>query len=286
MEQLISLRPYLFSIAYNMTGTVEDAEDIVQDVFEKWLQAERSEVESAKAYLARMVVNRSIDRLNELKSVREAYKGFWLPEPYITLEADPGLPSIDYALLTLLEKLNPAERAVFILRESFSESYKLIARLTERSEENCRQLLRRAREKVKAARNKPVDADRHRELTEAFLSALYRHDRAGLEEILARDIALFADGGGKRAASLKPLFGIDKVLKFLFGVTQLEEGRETYSYRPGFFNGLPAALLYADSTGELDSALCVVTGDKGISELLFLRNPDKLKVRYATVFTP
>jgi RNA polymerase sigma-70 factor (ECF subfamily) len=279
-QQLIALRPYLFKIAYNMTGAVEDAEDIVQDVYEKWLKASRSEVENLKTYLARMVVNRSIDRLNELKAVREHYTGVWLPEPYITLEVNPEMPSIDYGLLMLLERLNPLERAVFILRESFSETYTTIADLTDQSEENCRQLLHRAREKVRSASVKPVDPDKLRALTEAFLWALHDQDRSALEGILLRDIELYSDGGGKRAAALKPLFGVGKVLKFLLGVTKLEsEKGETYSYKSGFFNGMPAALLYVESTGELDSAFCVSFGETGISRIHFMRNPEKLNVR-------
>src|SRR5690606_39115026 len=131
---IIALRPYLFHIAYNMLGVVADAEDIVHDIFEKWSSIE--EVKQPKAYLGRMAVNRSIDRLNELKKQRETYTGPWLPEPYITLDFDES-PSIEYGLLFLLERLNPVERAVFILRESFSEEYRYIADLIGTSVENC-----------------------------------------------------------------------------------------------------------------------------------------------------
>lgn len=279
-QQLVELRPYLFKIAYNMLGTVEEADDIVQDVCEKWLKANHAGIDNAKAYLARMIVNQSINRLNELKTIRENYTGFWLPEPYVTLESNPEFPGIDYGLLMLMERLNPIERAVFILRESFSESYDSIADLTGQSPENCRQLLHRSHEKIKYTSVKPVPAEKHRALTEAFLSALYQQDRSALEEILRRDIELYSDGGGKKAAALKPLFGMDKVLKFLFGITKLENDKqETYSYKPAFFNGQPAALLYLDSTGELDSAVFISFDDSGISRLHFIRNPDKLKVR-------
>lgn len=279
-QQLVTLRPYLFKIAYNMMGMVEEAEDIVQDVYEKWLKTNRPEVENLKMYLARMVVNQSINRLNEVKAVRETYIGFWLPEPYITLDVNPEMPSVDYGLMMLLERLNPLERAVFILRESFSEKYDTIAGLTEQSEDNCRQLLHRARAKMHSVAAKPVDTDKHRTLTEAFLSALHQQDRSALEDILLHDIELYNDGGGKRAAALKPLFGLDKVVKFLIGVTkQGADKGDTYTYQPGFFNGHPAALLYHEVTGELDSALCVNFDDNGISRILFIRNPDKLNVR-------
>src|SRR5688500_18943094 len=115
---ILALRPYLFTIAYNMLGVVEEAEDIVQDSFEKWIFV--GHVNTPKAYLGRVVVNQSINRLHELKKTRETYPGVWLPEPYITMDADPT-PTVEYGLLFLLERLNPNERAVFILRESFSE---------------------------------------------------------------------------------------------------------------------------------------------------------------------
>jgi RNA polymerase sigma-70 factor (ECF subfamily) len=280
VQDLVSLRPYLFKIAYNMTGMIEEAEDIVQDVYAKWLSGGRTDVDHPKAYLGRMVVNQSINRLNELKSVRENYVGFWLPEPYITLQPNQDELSLDYGLLVLLEKLNSLERAVFILRESFSESYDAIAELTGQSEQNCRQLLHRAREKTKSAAAKPVNTDRHRELTEAFLFALHQHDRTTLESILRKDIELYGDGGGKKAASLKPLFGIDKVLKFLLGVTKLEKDNDhPYSYKPAFINSQPAALLFSDLTGELDSALYIAYDADGISRLHYIRNPEKLQIR-------
>jgi RNA polymerase sigma-70 factor (ECF subfamily) len=279
-QELLALRPYLFKIAYNMTGMVEEAEDIVHDVYEKWLQVNRDEVVSLKAYLSRMVVNRSIKRLNELKAAREHYTGYWLPEPYITLDVSAETPSIDYGLLLLLEKLNPLERAVFILRESFSENYDFIADLAGLSEENCRQLLHRARKKVHATDAGQVNPEKHRQLTEALLAALMQQDRSALEGILRQDIELYSDGGGKRAATLKPLFGFDKVLKFMLGVVKKEnDNHQTYTYKAGFFNGQPAALLYSEASGQLDTALGIEFDEGGISRIHIIRNPDKLCIR-------
>lgn len=276
-KEIIELRPYLLRVTYNMLGVVEDAEDIVQNVYEKWISVR--EVKEPKAYLARMCVNKSIDRLNELKKLRENYKGTWLPEPYITLEADPT-PSIEYGLLFLMERLNPLERAVFILREGFSEEYHFIAELTELSIDNCRQLLHRAHEKLERNKALPVDAVKQRLLTEAFLTALYQQDRSSLDELLRSDIALFADGGGKRASALKPLFGLEKVLKFLLGIMKLPENQgNEFEYRSAFVNGLPAALIFRRSTGELDAMQYVVLDETGIASLLFVRNPDKLKIQ-------
>lgn len=275
--ELFALRPYLFSISYNMLGMVEEAEDIVQDVFEKWMSA--SEVRDAKAYLARIAVNQSINRLNELRKNRENYVGMWLPEPYITLEPEP-VPTLEYGMLFLLERLNPNERAVFILRESFSEEYTSIAEITGLSAENCRQLLHRAHEKLGRSKPLQVDPEKQRAFTIAFLTALHGQDRSELDQLLRQDIELYSDGGGKRAAALKALFGLDKVLKFLLGVTQLPEAKENqFEYRAVYVNGRPAALLFNRTTEQLDSMQYVELEEAKISRLLFVRNPDKLTIR-------
>lgn len=274
---ILALRPYLFRIAYDMLGVIEDAEDLVQDAFEKWLTAK--DVQSPKAYLARIVVNQSINRLNQLKKERESYVGPWLPEPFITLEPDPA-PTVEYGLLFLLERLNPVERAVFILRESFSEEYGTIAELMNLSADNCRQLLHRAHEKLGRSTTLTVDPLRQRALTEAFLLALHSQDRSALDELLLKDVQLFSDGGGKRAAALRPLKGIHKVLKFLFGVAQLpDNANDDFDYRPAFANGLPAALIYRRSNGELDGLQYIMYDETGIERLLYVRNPDKLVVQ-------
>ncbi|MDF3029005.1 MAG: subfamily polymerase sigma-24 subunit [Fluviicola sp.] len=276
-KEILGLRSYLFSISYNMLGMVEEAEDVVQDVFEKWISA--SEVHDAKAYLARIAVNQSINRLNDLRKSRENYIGMWLPEPYITLEPEP-VPTLEYGMLFLLERLNPNERAVFILRESFTEEYTSIADITGLTAENCRQLLHRAHEKLGRSKPLQVDAEKQRKFTEAFLAALHGQDRSELDSLLRSDIELFSDGGGKRAAALKALFGLEKVLKFLIGVTQLQEVQQhQFEYRSAFVNGRPAAIIFNQTTGELDSMQYVELEGREITRLLFVRNPDKLRIR-------
>ncbi len=275
--EILRLHPYLFRIAYDMLGVVEEAEDIVQDVYEKWISVQH--VQEPKAYLGRMTVNRSINRLNELKKSRESYIGSWLPEPYITLDPDPS-PTIEYGLLFLLERLNPLERAVFILRESFLEAYSSIAELTGLSVDNCRQLLHRAHEKLGRNKIQRVEPATQRARTEALLLALQQQDRQALDQLLRSDIELFSDGGGKRAAGLKPLFGFEKVVKFLLGIMRLPENQgNEFEYRPAFANGMPTALLFRRSTGELDSMPYVVWDESGIARLLYVRNPDKLHIR-------
>ncbi|MNK18866.1 ECF RNA polymerase sigma factor SigJ [compost metagenome] len=276
-KEILALRPYLFSISYNMLGMVEEAEDIVQDVFEKWISA--TEIRDPKAYLARIAVNQSINRLNDLRKTRENYVGMWLPEPYITLEPEP-VPTLEYGMLFLLERLNPNERAVFILRESFSEEYTSIADITGLSAENCRQLLHRAHEKLGRSKPLQVQPEKQRRFTEAFLAALYGQDRSELDSLLRYDIELYNDGGGKRAAALKPLFGLQKVLKFLMGVTQLPETMQNqFDYQSAFVNGRPAALIFNRTTNELDSMQYIEMENEKITRLIYVRNPDKLKIR-------
>jgi RNA polymerase sigma-70 factor (ECF subfamily) len=277
--EVLQLRPYLFKIAYSMLGEIEEAEDIVQDIYEKWLVIE--EVKEPKAYMARMVVNKSIKRLNKLKVLRETYTGTWLPEPYITTEV-PDSPTIEYGLLFLLERLNPVERAVFILRESFSEEYSYIAELTGLSMDNCRQTLHRAYEKLGRSPKLPVDTVKHNALIEAFLLSMLNQDRSSLEQILRSDIELFGDGGGKRSAALKPLVGFEKVQKFLLGVMQLPENQgDLYESIPAFVNGVPAALILRKADKALDSITYFELDDTLITRILFVRNPDKLQFRKA-----
>jgi RNA polymerase sigma-70 factor (ECF subfamily) len=277
--EVLQLRPYLFKIAYSMLGEIEEAEDIVQDIYEKWLVIE--EVKEPKAYMARMVVNKSIKRLNKLKVLRETYTGTWLPEPYITTEV-PDSPTIEYGLLFLLERLNPVERAVFILRESFSEEYSYIAELTGLSMDNCRQTLHRAYEKLGRSPKLPVDTVKHNALIEAFLLSMLNQDRSSLEQILRSDIELFGDGGGKRSAALKPLVGFEKVQKFLLGVMQLPENQgDVYESIPAFVNGVPAALILRKADKALDSITYFELDDTLITRILFVRNPDKLQFRKA-----
>jgi RNA polymerase sigma-70 factor, ECF subfamily len=274
---ILQLRPYLFKIAYSMLGEIAEAEDIVQDIYEKWLSVEG--VKEPKAYMARMIVNKSIKRLNERKALQETYTGTWLPEPYITTEV-PDSPTIEYGLLFLLERLNPVERAVFILRESFTEDYSYIAELTGLSMDNCRQTLHRTYEKLGRNPKLPVDTVKHNALIEAFLFSMLNQDRSSLEQILRSDIELFGDGGGKRSTALKPLFGFEKVQKFLFGVMQLPENQgDMYEFMPAFVNGVPAALILRKADKQLDSVTYFELEGTIITRILFVRNPDKLQFR-------
>jgi RNA polymerase sigma-70 factor, ECF subfamily len=276
--EVLKLRPYLFKIAYSMLGEIEEAEDVVQDIYEKWLTTEN--VQQPKAYLARMVVNKSIKRLNERKLLQETYAGTWLPEPYITMEAS-DTPTIEYGLLFLLERLNPIERAVFILRESFNEEYTYIADLTGLSMDNCRQVLSRAHDKLDRKPTAPVDGPKHHAFIESFVTSISNGDRSSLERILRSDIELYSDGGAKRSAPLKPLFGFEHVQKFFLAIAQRPENQGVYGFAPIFVNGMPALRIYRTADQALDSIQYFITDDTGVTRLLLVRNPDKLKIRPA-----
>ena len=273
-----ALRPQLVVIAYHLIGDYQEAKDVVQDTYETWVSRPR-QVENVKAYLKKMTVNRSIDRLKALKTQREAYKGVWLPVPYVTpwepeAITAPPVDVLSLGLLHLLEKLNPLERAVVILKESFACSYDEIAELCETSAQNCRQLLHRAKEKLQQPATRfPVDEGQHRQLLEAFLVACRDENPESLARLLKADVVLYTDGGGKRAAALKPLTGVAHVVKFLLAV---RPSPEDVSWRWVRVNNQPGIAFFDKHTGETDSVLTLETTDGQIAKLLLVRNPDKL----------
>ncbi|HEX8548835.1 MAG TPA: sigma-70 family RNA polymerase sigma factor, partial [Cytophagaceae bacterium] len=173
-RDIFQYKSYLFTIAYNMLGDIAAAEDLVQDTFEKWLQSDRENVKQVKAYLSRILINKAIDKLEKLAKERDAYKGLWMPEPLLTEEHTTDDHTMEYALLFLLEKLNPYERAVFILKEVFCLSHEEIAFALGLTIDNCRQILHRAKEKVRSPKkHQQAEIQRQQELLEAFLQAVF-----------------------------------------------------------------------------------------------------------------
>ena len=211
------LRPLLFSIAYRMIGSVSEAEDIVQEAFLRIhrAEAEGTRIESPKAYLSAVTTRLSIDHLKSARVRREQYFGQWLPEPLLTDDAAPDAAahaetadSLSTAFLVLLESLTPVERAVFLLREVFDYGYDEIARIVDRTEDNCRQLYVRARRHVDEGRPRFEASRKHRdELVERFFAAAERGDLAALEEMLAADVVVYGDGGGKAPSWPQPISG-------------------------------------------------------------------------------
>jgi RNA polymerase sigma-70 factor, ECF subfamily len=278
MEDIHQHRPLLFSLAYNIIGEVQEAEDIVQDVFESWF-AKQPEVQFPKAYLSRAVVNKSIDRLESLKKAREVYKGPWLPVPIVAEvsahgEKQAGDP-LPYALVSLLEKLNPLERAAFILRHAFDFPYSDISQMCNVPEENARQLVHRAQEKLQKPRVRyEASVEERQRLLDAFLDACVREDTATLKEILHRDVVMYTDGGGRVNAAIVPVVGPEKIINFLTNV--LKDAVNRFELKPVIINGSAGALVIDKATGRTDTICTLETDGQSITNLYFVRNPEKI----------
>jgi RNA polymerase sigma-70 factor (ECF subfamily) len=274
-----SARPMLFSIAYRMLGSVMDAEDLVQDAWLRWQEAPETEVRSPRAYLTTIVTRLAINRLRAARTKRETYVGPWLPEPLVTEDTPDTAElaeSLSMAFLVLLERLSPIERAVFLLHEVFDFEYAEIARMVDKTEANCRQLLARATKRVGAGRTRfEADPDQAHRLTQRFTEASVAGDLDGLLTLLAEDITLWADGGGKaRGAALKPLRGATPVARFILGIRRNVVPAGT-SLRPTRINGQPGFIAYL--SGRPLSALIFDIRDGRIHTIYVVGNPDKLQ---------
>ena len=277
-------RRLLFTVAYQMLGSVADAEDTVQDAWLRWSAADRSDVGDPRAWLVRTTTRLALDRLTSARARHETYVGPWLPEPLLTAADDTGRdPSdevvlgeqVSLALLVVLETLSPAERAVFVLQEVFGLPAGEVADVLGRSEAAVRQLAHRDREHV-AARRPRFDADRqaHREVTERFLAACVGGDVDALLAALAPGAVLVSDGGGRARAALRPITGADKVARFLAAVTT--GGASLPGLRIGLaeVNGLPGVAAWTDAGPYV--AVSLVVADGLVQQVLVVLNPDKL----------
>ncbi|MEV0695148.1 RNA polymerase sigma-70 factor [Streptomyces sp. NPDC050388] len=277
-------RPVLQGVAYRMLGRVADAEDVVQEAWLRWAGGGRADVREPRAYLVRVTTRLAIDRLRQIKARGETYVGPWLPEPYATDFGDTApdtaeqavlADSVSLAVLVVMESLSPLERAVFVLREAFGYPYADIAAMLDRGEPAVRQLAVRARRHVEDRRPRyEVDPARRRELTERFLAAAGGGDLEGLLELLAPDVRLVSDSGGKVSAALRVLETADKVGRFVLGVAR-KSLRGDFSARFLELNGGPAALLLVG--GAPDSVVQLDVADGHVRAIYVIRNPDKLR---------
>ncbi|MFD0005437.1 RNA polymerase sigma-70 factor [Streptomyces sp. NPDC127178] len=221
-------RPRLFGLAYRLLGSADEAEDTVQDAYLRFSGADRDVIEYPGAWLAKVVTNLCLTRLTSARARREQYVGPWLPEPVVTsdgtlgpLESAEQRDAVSMAMLVLLERLTPTERAVYVLREAFAYGHREIAEVLELSEANCRQLYRRAVQRVGEERSRfESTPERQEELVRSFLTAARDGDLGGLEKLLAADVVWSSDGGGKVSAARRPIEGRDKVFRFLAGATR------------------------------------------------------------------
>ncbi|MER5553945.1 RNA polymerase sigma factor SigJ [Streptomyces sp. NPDC002793] len=275
-------RPFLTGVAYRMLGRVADAEDVVQEAWLRWSSAGREDVREPRAYLVRITTRLAIDRLRHLRSRREAYVGPWLPEPVVT-EFGPAVPdsaeravladSVSVAVLVVLETLSPLERAVFVLREAFGFPYAEIGTALDRSEAAVRQLAGRAKRHVEERKPRyEVDPEVRRDLTERFLAAASGGNLEQLLALLAPDVRLVSDSGGKAKAPRRVIESADKVGRFLIAVGQ--DWPAGTDVRVLELNGGPALVFSAD--GVVDTVFQADVGDGVIRCVYVIRNPDKL----------
>ena len=277
-------KPLLFSIAYHMLGSVMDAEDCVQEAFLRWYQAkdlgETEAVRSPKSYLSTMVTRLSIDHLRSARVRREQYVGVWLPEPLISTDETSvtGMvelsEALSVALLHLLEQLSPLERAVFLLRQVFDYDYGAIATIVQKSEDHCRQIVRRARQHL-GARHALYSASKEQQeaILHQFLRACLDGDMDGLLSLLANDIVVYADSGGKAPAARHPIRGADTVARAL--VVHVRNVPRDFRFRVALINGQSGMIFYRNGVPAVLLTLEML--DEQIWEIDVIANPDKLQ---------
>jgi RNA polymerase sigma-70 factor (ECF subfamily) len=280
MEDFEMYRPLLFSIAYRMTGSASEAEDIVQESYLRYQDTAAGEIRSLKSFLTTIVVHLCLDYLKSARVEREQYIGQWLPEPVLTTDNDLQPPakveqyeSISLAFLVLLETLTPPERAVFLLHEVFDYSFQEIAEIIDKSPANCRQIFHRASQHLaeRQHRYNPSPETQHR-LIERFLAACGSGNLSDLIELLTKDVAAWADGGGKVQTAPRPIFGQNAVARFYIGITSKLSPDLITTIEE--VNGAPALLGWIGS--RLDWVLTLDVVDDHIQSFRIVMNPDKL----------
>jgi RNA polymerase sigma-70 factor (ECF subfamily) len=278
-DPFVTHRGLLFTVAYEILGSAADAEDVLQESWLRWADADRGQVRDPRAYLVRIVTRQSLNLLRTVSRRREDYVGPWLPEPLLTTRdvADDAVlaESVSLAMLTVLETLTPAERAVFVLREVFDVPFDEIADAVGKTAVNVRQIAHRARDHVAARRPRmPVDAAEHDRVVRRFVDALDSGDMQSLMDVLAPDVVSVTDSGGLvRSAARRPLFGAEKVVAFLRGsIAKLDA---PYSVTPILVNGRLAARI--DVGGALMAAVSFTVENGRISQVFSTANPHKLE---------
>jgi RNA polymerase sigma-70 factor (ECF subfamily) len=276
-----SHRRALTGLAYRMLGSRAEAEDVVQDAYLRWHAVDRDAVAEPRRYLGTVVTRLCLDRMKSARARREAYVGQWLPEPIVdeTLDADATgdlAHDLSVALMLVLERLSPLERASFLLHDVFGLDFSEVARTLQRGEAACRQLAARARIHIEEARPRfPASREQGTRLAAAFAAATQRGDVARLTKLLAEDAVLYSDGGGKRAAALKPINGADKIVRFLAGISRKNPALSSMQARPAMVNGL-AGFVLREEDGAIDTLAFEHDGSR-IVAIYVVRNPEKLR---------
>lgn len=272
------LRPRLFSVAYRMLGMRSDAEDVVQEAWLRWSGRQAKEVMSAEAWLVTVVTRLSIDRLRSRKVEREAYVGWWLPEPLVEVDtftpeaAAETASQVSVAMLWLMERLSPEERAAFLMRKILDQDYADLAHTLGKTEAACRQLVHRAEKRLHDQPRFTVSRELHRDVLASFMQAATRADRDAMKLLLSEDVQFRADGGGKVEALYKTLAGSGRVAGLYWAVENAFRGEVVY--RMANVNGEPGLVRYIDGRVESVQAFRIENGK--ICEIYVVRNPDKL----------
>ncbi|OJH34939.1 sigma-70 family RNA polymerase sigma factor [Cystobacter ferrugineus] len=270
------LRPKLVRVAYRMLGSVADAEDVVQEAFIRWLAIDRGAVREPEGFLCRVVTRLCLDILKSARRQRETYVGPWLPEPVVEADGDEDLDDITLPLMMALERLSPLERAAFLLHDVFGVGFEEIAETIGREPAACRQLASRARTHVHAARPRfQMPRERGLEIASAFFAASRGGDLRTLQSLLADDVTVHADGGGKKPAAMEPIIGLDKVMALHARLARILAKQGSRLVRYGFINGLPGFVTIEPDNTLQTTALQLEDGK--IAAIFVVRNPDKLR---------
>ncbi|WP_417769180.1 sigma-70 family RNA polymerase sigma factor [Stappia sp.] len=267
------LRPRLVRVAYRMLGSVADAEDVVQDAFIRWMKTERGEIREPEAFLRRAVTRLCLDQLKSARRQRETYIGPWLPDPVLDEEEEDD---VTLPLMLALERLSPLERAAFLLHDVFGLDFDEVAATIRREPAACRQLAARARGHVRQERPRfKLEKERGLELAEAFFAASRSGDMSALGAMLAADVSIHSDGGGKRPAALRPIVGLEGVLKLHAYLATLFIENGSRLVRAGFINGLPG-FVTLEADGEFQTTALDIEDGK-VAAIYVMRNPGKLR---------
>jgi len=286
-DAFAACRPRLLGIAYGLLGELTEAEDVVQDAWLRWDGADQEAVRNAEPFLVTVTTRLALDRLRSARARREVYVGPWLPEPLVSDPETPETKAIEAERLSLalfgaLERLNPVERAVLVLRDAFDLEYAEIADILEKTPANVRQIAGRAREHAgDPTRRRPVSQEERERLATAFLTASVSGDVEGVRALLAADAIMYTDGGGVVTAARKPIYGADKIARFLVGVQRKSQFPDDPVYTPVLVNGDPGVRMDSASEGFL-SIIAIEVGDGAVQGLRFFNNPERFPVEFPT----
>jgi RNA polymerase sigma-70 factor, ECF subfamily len=275
-------RRALIGLAYRMLGSRAEAEDVVQDAYLRWHAVDRVAIQEPRRYLGTVVARLCLDRMKSAQARREIYVGQWLPEPVVDEAFDDGevaselAHDISMALMLLLERLSPLERASFLLHDVFGLAFAEVAQALGRGEPACRQLAARARAHIEAGRPRfSTSLEAGHRLAAAFQAAVATADTGTLVRLLAEDAVLYSDGGGKRAAALNPIRSASRILRFFAGIVRKNAALATIAARPATVNGMAGFVMREDG-GSLDT-MAIEHRDGQITAIYLVRNPEKLQ---------